>query len=229
MVVVFAVGFAFLGVGSGGLDLASLVQSVFGAGSSGTSISKAQSKVHRHPNDPAAWLALADAYGSKGRTPDQIGALEHYVNLRPRDVNQLQNLAALEQTDATNAQNANLAARQAQASVANSSFFAPQLAGAGDPITNAEQLSVSTNERNTFSAYRAAVKRALATLEELAKAQPSASNYDDLATAAAQYSENGIAIRAYINEIKYTTDPGLKAQIRARIASLRAANPTLGG
>ncbi len=229
MVVVFAVGFAFLGVGSGGLDLASLVQSVFGAGGGGTSISKAQGKVKKHPNDPSAWLALADAYGSKGRTSDQITALEHYVKLRPRDVSQLQNLAALEQSDATSAQNANLAARQAQASVANSSFFAPQLAGTSDPITNAEQQSVSTNERNTFTAYRAAVQRALATLAKLAKVQPSASSYDDLATAAAQFGENGIAIRAYTKELEYTSDAGLKAQIRARIKSLRAANPTLGG
>jgi len=42
MVIVFVVGFVFLGVGSGGLDLQSLVQDVFGKkGSSGTSIAKA--------------------------------------------------------------------------------------------------------------------------------------------------------------------------------------------
>jgi tetratricopeptide (TPR) repeat protein len=228
MVVVFAVGFAFLGVGSGGLDLASLVQSVFGAGSSGTSVSKSLGRVKKHPDDPAAWKSLADAYGSKGRTADQINALEHYVELRPRDVNQLQNLAALEQSVAVNAQNANNAAKNEQASVANSSFFAPQLGG-NDPITNAQQLAVSTAERSTFTAYRTSVKRALATLQKLAKVQPSASNYDDLASAATQFSENGIAIRAYKNELKYTTDAGLKAQIRARIKSLRAANPTLGG
>src|SRR5262249_55239354 len=99
MVIVFAVGFAFLGVGSGGLDLASLVQSVFGAGGGGTSISKAQSNANKHANDPAAWKALADAYGSHGRTADQISALEHYVKLRPRDVTQLQNLAQLEVTE----------------------------------------------------------------------------------------------------------------------------------
>src|SRR5205823_3278367 len=83
-VIVFAVGFAFLGVGSGGLDLASLVQSVFGAGSSGTSVSKALGKVHKHPNDAGAWKALADAYGSKGRTADQVKALERYVKLAPK-------------------------------------------------------------------------------------------------------------------------------------------------
>jgi predicted Zn-dependent protease len=228
MVIVFAVGFAFLGVGSGGLDLASLVQDVFGAGGSGTSISKAQSRTRKHPNDPAAWRALADAYGSHGRTADQITALEHYVELEPKDATQLQNLAQLQVTQATNEQQANAAARQDQASVANASFFAPRIGGT-DPIMSALQLQVSTAERNTFTAYRDAVKHALATLRKLTAIQPGASSYDDLATAAAQYGENGIAIKAYKQELRYTSDPGTEAQIRARIKALRAANPTLGG
>src|SRR5439155_507056 len=42
MVVVFGAGFAFLGVGCGGLDLGSLIQDAFGTkGSSGTSITQA--------------------------------------------------------------------------------------------------------------------------------------------------------------------------------------------
>src|SRR5690242_17283795 len=50
MVVVFGVGFAFLGVGSGGLDLGSLIQDAFGTkGGGGTSISKAQKEVAKHP------------------------------------------------------------------------------------------------------------------------------------------------------------------------------------
>jgi hypothetical protein len=228
MVIVFAVGFAFLGVGSGGLDLASLVQSVFGAGGGGTSISKAQSNANRHANDPAAWKALADAYGSHGRTAAQISALEHYVKLRPRDVTQLQNLAQLEVSEATSAQQANVAARQNQASVANASFFAPHLGGS-DPITNSLQLQVSTAERTTFTAYRDAVHRAIAALKKIAVVAPSASSYDDLATAASQFSENGVAIKAYTTELRYTSDPGLKAQIRARIKALRAAGPTFGG
>jgi tetratricopeptide (TPR) repeat protein len=228
MVVVFAVGFAFLGVGSGGLDLASLVQSVFGSGGSGTSVSKARGRVHKHPSDPAAWLALATAYGSKGRTEDQVSALEQYVKLKPRDANQLQNLAALEQSVAVSKQNANTTARQEQASVANTSFFATRLGG-NDPITSAQQLAVSIAERSTFTAYRAAANRAIATLQKLAAVQPSQFTYDDLASAATQFSDYGIAIRAYKQELKYTTDAGTKAQIRARIKALSAANPTVGG
>ena len=228
MVIVFAVGFAFLGVGSGGLDLASLVQSVFGAGSSGTSVSKALGKVHKHPNDAGAWKALADAYGSKGRTADQVKALERYVKLAPKDVTQLQNLAQIEVTQATNAQQANLAARQDQATLAGSSFFAPRLGGT-DPISNAVQTQLSTTERDTFTTFRTAVHRALGTLQKLARVQPSGSSYNDLATAAAQFSENGVAIKAFTKELKYETDPGVKAQIRARIKALRAAGPTFGG
>lgn len=228
MVIVFAVGFAFLGVGSGGLDIASLVQSVFGAGSGGTSVSKAQKNAAKHPNDPQAWKTLADALQAKGRTDEEITALEHYVKLAPKDVTQLQNLALIEQTQASNAQQADLAARQAQASVANSSFFAPRLGG-NDPITNALQTQVSTAEQTTFTAFRDAVRRALVTLKRLATLQNDATSYEQLASAAEQYGERATALKAFQKELTLEHDPQLKAQVRARIKALRAAGPIVGG
>src|SRR5438045_8935064 len=52
MVIVFGAGFAFLGVGSGGLDLGSLIRDTFGTkGGGGTSISKAEKEVAKHPHE----------------------------------------------------------------------------------------------------------------------------------------------------------------------------------
>src|SRR5436190_16747815 len=66
MVIVFGAGFAFLGVGSGGLDLGQLIRDAFGnKGSSGTSISKAQDEVTKHPRQAHAYKLLADAYERK--------------------------------------------------------------------------------------------------------------------------------------------------------------------
>jgi hypothetical protein len=228
MVIVFAVGFAFLGVGSGGLDLASLVQSVFGHGGGGTSVSKAQRNAAKHPNEPQAWKNLADALQAHGRTAEEISALEHYIRLVPKDVTQLQNLAQIEVTEATSAQQANLAARQDQASVANATFFAPRLGG-NDPITNALETQVSNAERDTFSSYRAAVQRALGTLKRLAKVENDAASYEQLATAAEQYNEIALALKAFRTELRLEHDPQLKAQIRARIKALRSAGPIVGG
>src|SRR5438445_13709840 len=67
MVLVFGVGFVFLGVGSGGLDLGSLIRDTFGAkgGGGGKSISAAQKEVSTHPRDPKTYKDLADALERK--------------------------------------------------------------------------------------------------------------------------------------------------------------------
>ena len=169
MVIVFGVGFAFLGVGSGGLDLQSLVQDVFGSkGGGGTSIAKAQKNVAKHPNDPHAYKKLADAYQSKGRTDDAIVALEHYVRLKPRDLTQLQSLAQLEDQAATNALQANQVARFNQQNAQAGGIFGSAIPGA-DPVENAVSASVTKQERSTFEAYRKNANRLLGTLKAVAK------------------------------------------------------------
>src|SRR5919199_1711267 len=62
MVLVFGLGFAFLGVGSGGLDLGQMIRDTFGSkgGGGGPSISKALKEVGKHPRQAAAYKKLAD-------------------------------------------------------------------------------------------------------------------------------------------------------------------------
>src|SRR5205807_6116507 len=68
LILVFAGGFVFLGVGSGGLDLGSLIRDAFGrhGGSSG-SVSDAQKKVQQRPYNAIARQKLADLLEKKGR------------------------------------------------------------------------------------------------------------------------------------------------------------------
>src|SRR5439155_13454913 len=97
LILVFAGGFVFLGVGSGGLDLGSLIRDAFGRSSgSGTSVSKAQDEVSKHPLDPTARKDLASALEKKGRVDEAITAWTQYTRLRPKDVNALRHLAQLE-------------------------------------------------------------------------------------------------------------------------------------
>jgi hypothetical protein len=87
LAVLFAITFAFLGVGSGtngGLDQLFSGINIFGGGG-GKSVSSAQKEVAKHPNDPKGFRDLATAYESKSDTANAISALQQYATLRPKD------------------------------------------------------------------------------------------------------------------------------------------------
>jgi tetratricopeptide (TPR) repeat protein len=235
MVVVFVVGFAFLGVGSGGLDLQSLVQDVFGAkGGGGTSISKAQEEVQKHPRDPAAWKQLATSYQNKGRIDDAINALTQYAALRPKDATQLQQLAQLEKTQADNsATDYQLAYYAQQSSGAGSTFGPSSSSKLGqalvDPISSAVSTRDSTRVQQALTKYQSASTKALATYKKLAKLQGGQAAYFQLAQAAEHFGDAKTAIAAYTKVLRLSSDPSAKAQIRAKIKSLRTSSANSGG
>jgi tetratricopeptide (TPR) repeat protein len=235
MVVVFVVGFAFLGVGSGGLDLQSLVQDVFGAkGGGGTSISKAQEEVQKHPRDPAARKKLATAYQNKGRIDDAINALTQYAALRPKDATQLQQLAQLEKTQADNAAtDYQLAYFAQQGSGAGSTFGPSSSSKLGqalvDPISSAVSTRDSTRVQQALTKYQTASTRALATYKKLARLQRGQAASFQLAQAAEHFGDARTAIAAYTKVLRLSSDPSAKAQIRAKIKSLRTSSANSGG
>ena len=235
MVIVFVVGFAFLGVGSGGLDLQSLVQDVFGAkGGGGTSISKALDEVHKHPRDAAAYKQLAQAYQSKGRIDDAVNALTRYIALRPKDATELQQLAQLEKTQADNALSEyQLAYYEQQTSSAGSAFGPPPSSKLGqalaDPISPVVSARDARRVQQSQATYQTASTRALTTYKKLAKLQANETAYFQLAQAAEHFGDVKVAIAAYRKVAKLSTDPTTKAQVRAKIKSLRASQPKGGG
>jgi tetratricopeptide (TPR) repeat protein len=93
LALVFGLGFVFFGVGSGSTGIADALGNfshIFGGGSSTNSaLSKAKDRVKKHPNDPAALKALADAYRTDGKDADATKTLERYVKLRPRNADAL--------------------------------------------------------------------------------------------------------------------------------------------
>jgi tetratricopeptide (TPR) repeat protein len=235
MVIVFVVGFAFLGVGSGGLDLQSLVQDVFGAkGGGGTSISKALADVNKHPRDPAAYKTLATAYQDKGQIANAIAALKRYVALRPKDATQLQQLAQLEKTQADNALNDYQLAYFSQQSSGAGATFGPSPSSKlgqalNDPISSAVDTRTSARLQQAQTAYQTASTQALATYKRLAKLESNQSSYFQLAQAAEHFGDAKTAISAYGRVLVLSNDPTTKAQIRAKIKSLRATLAKSGG
>ena len=126
LAVLFAITFACLGVGTGsnsGLDQLFSNLNIFG--SSGTSVSKAQKEVDKHPNDPKGFRDLATAYESKGETPSAITALQQYVVLRPKSTAVISELAGLQLSQAQNYVTQYQAASQDQQLAAPSQSFRP--------------------------------------------------------------------------------------------------------
>src|SRR5579864_1944787 len=80
LAVLFAITFAFLGVGSGnngGLDQLFSGLNIFS--SSGSSVSKAQKEVKDHPNEAKGYRDLATAYEAKNDNANAISALQQYT------------------------------------------------------------------------------------------------------------------------------------------------------
>jgi Flp pilus assembly protein TadD len=230
LILVFGGGFVFLGVGSGGLDLGSLIRDAFGrGGSSGTSVSKAQDEVRKHPLDPAARKDLATALEQKGRVDEAITAWTQYTKLRPKDVNALRHLAQLElgqaDTFLQQAQVASLAQQEAGAGsvfTPTSEKFAQALGQ--DPISSAVATKASTELQTASSKYQAAASQAVSTYKQIVKLRP-----DDqqavfaLAQAADTLRQTAVAISAYERLLKFKLDPTTAGQIRARIKTLQAS------
>ena len=236
MIVVFAGGFVFLGVGSGGLDLGSLIQDTFGRGSSSApSISEAQKKVSENPRNATAQRQLATAYENKGHLPEAIAAYQQYVVLRPKDATALAHLAGLQATQADNyltqAQNAFVAQQSATAGsifgVSPSSTFGKALGT--DPISNVLQTQTGTAAQTANSQYTTAAQQAVATYKKLVKLQPTQDNLITLASTAQRFQDTPAAIAAYKKVLKLTNDPALKGQIRAQIKALQATSTAAGG
>jgi tetratricopeptide (TPR) repeat protein len=230
LIVIFGGGFVFLGVGSGGLDLGSLIRDAFGRGGSSTpSVSKAQDEVTKHSLDPVARKDLANALEKKGRVDEAIIAWTQYTKLRPKDVNSLQHLAQLElgqaDTFLQQAQVASLAQQDAGAG----SAFAPTNGKFGqalgqDPITSALSTKASTQLQEASSKYQAAASQAIATYKKVVKLQPNDQQaVFSLAQAADTLRQTPVAISAYKRLLKFNLDPTTAAQIRARIKTLQGS------
>ena len=230
LILVFGGGFVFLGVGSGGLDLGSLIRDAFGRGGSSTpSVSKAQQEVAKHPLDASARKDLATALEQKGRVEEAIAAWTQYTKLRPKDVSALQRLAQLElgqaNTFLSQAQQASLAQQDAGAG----SPFAPSNGKFGqalgqDPITSALSTKANAQLQQATTNYQTASTQAIATFKKIVKLRPTDQQaVFALAQAADSLRQTPEAISAYKRLLKLKLDPTTAAQIRARIKTLQGS------
>jgi tetratricopeptide (TPR) repeat protein len=238
LILVFAGGFVFLGVGSGGLDLGQLLRDAFGnKGTSTGSVSKAQEQVREHPRDPVAYRKLADVLEKKGRTDEAIAAWSQYTALRPRDVDRLRHLGDLQLGQADRyfreAQLAALAQQEASAA----SRFGPSATGkfgqalGQDPIAAALVSKANTQLQEASTKYQTAANSAVGTYEKIVELRPNDQQaLFSLAQAADTLQQTAVAVKAYKRLLAFDLDAATKAQIRERIRTLnQQLQPPPGG
>src|SRR4051812_40187272 len=226
LAVLFAITFAFLGVGSGtngGLDQLFNNLNIFRH--HGTSVSKAQSELRKNPNDPKGFRDLATAYEAKADTNNAISALQQYTTLRPKDAKAWSELAGLQATQAQSylAQYQN--AYTAQQLAAPSTAFLPtgKLATAigSNPIESAQAGVAQTAVNDLQSKVQVAYNGTVGSWQQLTKLQPRNSNaWFSLAQAAQSAGDTKTAVKAYKRYLVLNPGSSSAPQIKALIKQL---------
>jgi tetratricopeptide (TPR) repeat protein len=228
LAILFAITFAFLGVGSGSGGLDQLFQGLNIFRSSGSSVSKALGELKKHPNDPQGYRDLATAYEAKGDTANAITALQQYTTARPKNAKAWSELAGLELTQAQAYVTQYQSAYQNQQLAAPSQAFAPtgKLATAigTNPI---EQAAASTANSATNDLYQKATlgfSNAIASYKQLVQVDPTNADAQfQLAQAAQTAGDRTTAIAAYKAYVKLNPDSSTAAQVRQLIKQLAPA------
>jgi len=229
--VVFAVSFAFLGVGSAANGVNPLDFFNSSSSSSG-SIGDLTNKVHSNPKDSGAWLSLAEAYYTKGQVPEALGAYQTYLKLKPNDVTELATAASLYDSQAgqysqlaqyyqgklTDLQNG-AAGPAAGASQLTTAFPTPFASSLEAPLQ--QQLSTVQSEAS------AAANQALGLWKRAAVVQPTNESYQQQVWRdAVVVQDYKTALPALKKDIALTTDPATKKQLQGYLKEVEALAKT---
>jgi tetratricopeptide (TPR) repeat protein len=156
LAILFALTFAFLGVGSGSSGLDQLLSNlnIFGGGG-GPSVSKAQKYIQDHPNDAKGYRDLATAYEGKGDTNQAISALQQYTTIKRKDAKAWTELAGLQSTQA-----------QAYLTDYQNAYYAQQLAAPSQPFLPTGKLGEAIGTNKIESAQAQLVQTRVADLQQ---------------------------------------------------------------
>jgi cytochrome c-type biogenesis protein CcmH/NrfG len=228
LAILFAITFAFLGVGSGSSGLDQLFSGLNIFSSGGSSVSKAESEIKKNPNDPKGYTDLATAYETKGDTGNAISALQQLTTRRPKNVAAWTQLAGLQLSQAQNYVTQYQAAFQNQQLAAPSQSFQPagKLATAigTNPIEQAAAATANTATNNLYSQATLTYSNAIASYKQLVKLEPANANAQfQLAQAAQTAGDTTSAIAAYKAYLKLNPDSSTAAQVKALIKQLTPA------
>jgi len=226
LAVLFAATFAAVGVGSGSSGLDQLFSGIFGGNGGGTSISKAQAEIAKHP--AKGYLDLSHAYEAKGQTLNAISALESLTALKKKDASAFTELGQLQMNAGEKYYKHYTAAQSAVALSNPSQAFQPAgTLGTAIGTSPIEQLqSTQANDRASTFSQQASTEfgSALQSYESAAKLHPkdSLAQYyvAQAADASGQYTVEASALKRYL---KLDPTAPNRSQIKAVIKQLEPA------
>jgi tetratricopeptide (TPR) repeat protein len=232
LAVLFAITFAFLGVGSGtngGLDQLFSGLNIFSSSSS--PVSKAQKEIKDHPTAAKGYRDLATAYEGKGDTVNAITALQQYTTYKPKSAAAFSELGGLQMGQAQTYRTAYEAATQARQFAAPSASFLPTgKLGQGigtNPIEQAAASQVDASVQVLQQQTQLAYTNGVASLQKAATLQPNdATAWFTLGQSAQTSGDVTTAVKAYKHYLKLSPNSTSAAQIRQLIKSL---SPTPSG
>ena len=231
LAVLFAITFAFLGVGSGtngGLDQLFSGLNIFS--SSSNPVSKAQKEIKDHPTAAKGYRDLATAYEGKGDTVNAITALQQYTTYKPKAA-AFSELGGLQMSQAQAYRTAYQAATQARQLAAPSASFLPTgKLGQGigtNPVEQAAASEVDASVQVLQQQTQLAYTNSVASYQKAATLQPNEPNaWFTLGQTAQTSGDVATAIKAYKHYLKLSPNSTSAAQIRQLIKSL---SPTPSG
>ena len=231
LAVLFAITFAFLGVGSGSGGLDQLFSGLNIFGGNGNSVSKAQSYIKKHPNEGKGYRDLATAYESKGDTPNAISALQQYTNVKRKDAAAWNELAGLQMTQAQDYLTQYQTAYQNRQLAAPSQSFLPTgklgTALGQNKVEQTAASGIDTQLTDLQQRTQLAYNNALSSYGQVTQITPKDSNaWFQLAQAAQQSGDTTQAVKGYKRYLALNPDSSSKAQIQQLIKQLSPSSTT---
>ena len=227
LAVLFALTFAFVGVGSGtsGLDQLFTNLNIFGH-HSGTSVSKAQDEVRKNPKSAKAYRDLATAFEADGKTSSAIGALQQLTQLQPKNAKAWNELGGLQLSLAGDyaTQYQNAASEQQLAAPSQALLPGGTLGKAvgTNPIETAAAKQLNSTVTTLYTQATGEYGQAVSSLKQVTKLQPDSANAQfQLAQAAQNSGDTATAVAAYKAYLKLNPSSSTAAQIRQLIKQLQ--------
>ena len=227
LAVIFALTFAGVGVGSGnGGGLDQLYSGLFGGG--GSSVSKAQDEIKKHP--AKGYRDLATAYETKGDNAGAVTALQSYLALKKKDADVWAELGSLELTQAQTAGTQYQAAQQASQLADPSAAFLPggtlaQAVGTNAAYQNAAQQA-SAQTSALYTQFTASLSGAVKDYQQVTKIRPHSSTaFEELATVATNAGSAQVALDAWKQVLKLDPHTAQRKQIEQQIKQLEKSLP----
>jgi tetratricopeptide (TPR) repeat protein len=236
LIIVFAGGFVFLGVGSGSAGLGDVLQGnwsdLFSSSSSSSAqVKKDQKRIEKNPKDYAAYKDLAAAQAADGKLDDAIATLQQLKTLQPKDAEGLTQLAGLylRKADADRGA-AQVAQTRAQAVVSESMFAPAPTTGIGKayqgfftaPIASVLETQASDRFQAAYSKMTTAYSQAVSAYQDVARLTPTDPSVQfALAQTAENAQDTATAITAYKQFLKLAPEDPIAPAIRKRVKELQ--------